>query len=81
MSKLREIVLASPLRSTDVIADPSGLHFQNCEDQNICAYVPLNFIVLEDLPFRVVADVSNIDEAAQVEPLRSKLRHGVEPGC
>lgn len=38
-------------------------------------FVPFWLIALEDLALRVVADDLRIDKAAQIEPLRSKLRH------
>lgn len=42
--------------------------------------LPFGLIVLEDLPLGVIADVLDVDEAAQVELLRSKLRHDEELG-
>ena len=38
-------------------------------------YAPLNLIILEHLPLRVVADDFDVDEAAQIELLRSELCH------
>jgi hypothetical protein len=46
-----------------------------------CANVPLDLVILKDLPLGVVADVLDIDKAAQVEALRSELRHDGGPGC
>ena len=37
--------------------------------------VPLGFVLRKDLPLCMVADNSDIDEAAQVELLRSEHRH------
>ncbi len=37
--------------------------------------IPFWLIVLEDLPLSVIADVLDVDEAAQIELLRSELCH------
>lgn len=38
--------------------------------------IPLRFIRGEDLPLCVIADVTNVDIAADIELLRTELRHG-----
>jgi len=38
--------------------------------------VPLGLVLLEDLALGVVADVHDVDETAQIEPLGSELGHG-----
>lgn len=39
------------------------------------ACVPLGLVLLEDLALRVVADVHDVDETAQIELLGSELSH------
>ena len=38
--------------------------------------VPLDFVLLKDLPLGVIADRPGLDEAAQIELLRPEHRHG-----
>ena len=37
--------------------------------------LPLGLVLLKDFPLGVVAEDAYVDEAAQVEPLGSELRH------
>jgi len=41
----------------------------------IVVSLPLDFILLKDLALGVISDVADVDETAEVEDLRSELRH------
>ena len=59
----------------------SGHRRHDSVKEGQCANIPLDLKILEDLALGVVADIPDIDKAAQVEALRSELCHDGGPGC
>ena len=47
----------------------------DCAQLELRSFIPLDFILGEDLPFRVIANNLDIDKAPNIELFRPEVRH------